>query len=191
MLTLKRDLYWAEKMMRTIPILYQHAYQTMELAIKTTITMSFNSKTVSNIGTAAFLHDLGKTTWPKELFYKAPILPHEWDIIQSHTIQGEKIILENWPDIPWDILRLVRHHHERPGGRGYPDGIYDPPFDSLVLAACDVYTAMVAKRDYRTLKAFAPEVALAEVARFAPEQVVDALARAAQICKPGVKKISV
>lgn len=189
-LTMK-DLYWAEKRMKPIPVLYQHAVETMELAIKTAVAMSFDRNTVSYLGIAAFLHDLGKTTWPKELFNKTPVLPHEWTIVQAHPLRGEQIILQEWPDVPRDILRLVRHHHERPGGRGYPDGIHDPPLDSLVLAACDVYTAMVAKRDYRTLKAFAPEVALAEVARFAPEQVVDALARAAQICKPGVKKISV
>lgn len=187
-LTLK-DLYWAEKKMKPIPVLYHHALQTMELAIKTAIAMSFDRKTVSNIGTAAFLHDLGKTTWPLELFYKTPVLPHEWDVIQAHPLQSEKIVLENWPDIPRDILRLVRQHHERPGGRGYPHGIYDPPHDSLVLAACDVYTAMVTKRDYRTLKAFAPEVALAEVARFAPEQVVEALVRAVQISKPEEEKL--
>lgn len=184
MLTLK-DLYWdwAEKMMQPIPVLHQHAFETMKLAVKTAIAMgmSYDSKKVVNIGIAAFLHDLGKTTWPKELFVKTPILPHEWDIIRTHPLQSEKIIKEKWPDVPHDVLRLVRQHHERPGGRGYPYGIYEPSIDVLVLAACDVYTAMVAKRDYRTVKSFAPEVALAEVARFAPEQVVDALAKAAQI----------
>ncbi|WP_003542015.1 HD-GYP domain-containing protein [Desulfotomaculum nigrificans] len=172
-------------MMKPIPILHQHAVKTMELAIKTAIAMDFDSEKVTYLGTAAFLHDLGKTTWPKELFYKTPIQPHEWSIIQTHTLQSEKIILKVWPDIPRDILRLVCQHHERPGGRGYPHGIYDPPLDSLVLAACDVYTAMVAKRDYRTVKAFTPEVALSEIARFAPEQVVKALA----ISKPEGEKL--
>lgn len=178
-------------MMQAIPILYQHVYQSMELTVKTAIAMSFDSKTISNIGIAAFLHDLGKTTWPKELFYKTPVLPHEWDIIQAHPLQSEKIILENWPDVPRDILRLVRQHHERPGGRGYPDGIYEPPMDTMVLAACDVYTAMVSKRDYRGVKAFSREVALAEITRFAPGQVVDALAISARLCNAEVKNKNV
>ncbi|SHF26733.1 HD domain-containing protein [Desulforamulus putei DSM 12395] len=176
-----KDLYWAEKLMKPIPVLHQHAVQTMELALKTAIALGFDSEKVTHLGMAAFLHDLGKTTWPRELFFKAPILPHEWDIIQTHPLVSETLILKSWPDVPEDILQLVVQHHERPGGRGYPYGIYDPPLDSLVLAACDVYTAMVAKRDYRTVKAFTPEVALAEVARFAPEQVVEALAKAVQI----------
>ncbi|SHF16365.1 HD domain-containing protein [Desulforamulus putei DSM 12395] len=184
-----KDLYWAEEKMKPIPVLLQHSFQMMELAVKTAVAMSFDRKTVTSIGTAAFLHDLGKTTWPEELFWRTPILPHEWNIIKTHPLQSEKIILENWPDVPRDILRLVCQHHERPGGRGYPHGIYDPPLDVLVLAACDVYTAMVAKRDYRTAKAFTPEVALAEIARFAPEQVVDALARVAQISKPEGEKL--
>lgn len=178
-------------MMKPIPILYQHAVQTMDLAIKTAIAMSFNSNMIASIGTAAFLHDLGKTTWPKELFYKKPIQAQEWSIIQAHTLQSEKIILEAWPDVPQDILRLVLQHHERPGGRGYPDGIYEPPMDTMVLAACDVYTAMVSKRDYRSVKAFSREVALAEITRFAPEQVVDALAISARLCNAEVKNKNV
>jgi len=187
-LTLK-DLYWAEKKMKPIPVLYQHAVQTMELTIKTAVAMSFDRNTVSYLGIAAFLHDMGKTSWPKELFSKTPVLPHEWTIIQAHPLRGEQIILQEWPDVPQDIWRMVLQHHERPGGRGYPHGIYNPPLDTMVLAACDVYTAMVAKRDYRTVKAFTPEVALAEIARFAPEQVVEALARAAQISKPKEEKL--
>ncbi|GAB6158556.1 hypothetical protein JCM39194_17560 [Desulfotomaculum varum] len=180
MLTIK-DLYWAEKLMRDVPELYHHAYQTMELTLKTAVAIKFDKGKVINLGIAAFLHDLGKVTWPKELFYKAPILPKDWEVIQKHPLLSEKIILENWPEVPEDILRLVKQHQERPGGVGYPNGVYDPPLDSLVLAACDVYTAMVSKRDYRTVKAFTPEVALAEIVRFAPEQVVEALAMAVQI----------
>ncbi|MEW6697276.1 MAG: HD-GYP domain-containing protein [Bacillota bacterium] len=179
-------------MMKPIPVLHQHAVQTMELAIQTAIVLSFDSKTVTNIGLAAYLHDLGKITWPQELFFKTPVSPQEWEIIQAHTLQSEKIILKEWPEVPGDIMRLVRQHHERPGGRGYPYGIYDPPFDALVLAACDVYSAMVSKRDYRTVKAgkFDPEVAIAEIARFAPEQVVEALAKSTGR-KSEVKKKSV
>ncbi|AEG61950.1 HD-GYP domain-containing protein [Desulforamulus ruminis] len=179
-----KNLYWAEKLMRPIPVLHKHAEQTMELAIRTAIIMSFDKRRVAYVGIAAFLHDLGKTTWPKELFYKTPVLPHEWDVIKDHTIQGEKIILSKWPNVSRDILRLVSQHHERPGGLGYPNGIYDPPLDVLVLAACDVYNAMVTKREYRnTIKEFAPEVALLEIAKFAPEQVVGALARAETLRK--------
>lgn len=186
-----KDLYWAEEKMKPIPVLLQHSFQMMELAVKTAVAMSFDKNTVSYLGIAAFLHDLGKTTWPKELFNKTPVLPHEWTIVQAHPLWGEQIILQKWPDVPQDILRLVLQHHERPGGRGYPYGIYEPALDVLVLAACDVYTAMVSKRDYRTVKAFTPEVALAEVARFAPEQVVEALARAVRISKLEEEKQSV
>ncbi|WP_018086955.1 HD-GYP domain-containing protein [Desulfurispora thermophila] len=125
---------------------------------------------------AAYAHDLGKISWPVELRDKHPLSPIDWGLIHSHPVVSAKELAQIWPQAPPDILALVRGHHERPGGRGYPDGLKEISTELSIIAACDVYDAITSERAYRPGGAQDARQALLAVADFAPARVVAALA---------------
>lgn len=48
----------------------------------------------------AFLHDVGKASWPKELFAKYPLEPADWALVRAHPVAGANLVKETWPDVP-------------------------------------------------------------------------------------------
>jgi HD-GYP domain-containing protein (c-di-GMP phosphodiesterase class II) len=90
-----------------------------------------------------------------------PLNNHEWQLMACHVEWGAEL-LRHLPDCE-PIARMVRHHHERFDGSGYPDGLKGDriPLASRVIAACDAYGAMVSDRPYR--RALSPARALAEL----------------------------
>jgi len=102
------------------------------------------------IEVAAQLHDIGKIGVPEEILNKPGRLDdEEFDIIKSHPVIGEQILR------PLDFLSetrpIVRHHHERWDGRGYPDGLRGSaiPHEAAMLSIVDAYDAMTSNRPYR------------------------------------------
>ena len=95
--------------------------------------------------------------------------PHEWTIIQTHTLEGEKM-LSQVGGFMRDVGLFVRSHHERWDGRGYPDGLAgeDIPLEAGVIACCDSWNAMRTDRVYR--KALSLEAALDELTAGAGSQ---------------------
>ncbi|MCL6447710.1 MAG: HD domain-containing protein [Armatimonadetes bacterium] len=96
----------------------------------------------------AFLHDIGKVSWPKELFTKYPLEPADWSLVHAHPVAGVNLVRETWPDVPGQVVEIILQHHERPGGGGYPRG-REPGYPALVVAACEVVDAMTHDRGYR------------------------------------------
>lgn len=133
---------------------------------------------LSVLTAGALLHDIGKTAWPPELHSKWPLLPPDWALIQAHPAAGVNLVTENWPDVHPGVLEIIRLHHARPGGKGYP--AEEPPYPVLVVAACEVFDAMTADRAYR--KGVGKEVALNEIGGWAPAEVVKALRRWREGC---------
>jgi HD-GYP domain-containing protein (c-di-GMP phosphodiesterase class II) len=128
---------------------------------------------------AALCHDLGKAEWP-EAWFSLPryaIPEADWTVMKAHPLTGAALLKELWPGAPEAALEIVRRHHERPGGAGYPRGLAEPGWQALLAAACDVAAAMLEDRPYRP--GLTLEAALAEIARFAPEAVVRAVGEAA------------
>ena len=127
------------------------------------------------LAVAGYCHDLGKSTWCREAHAAVTLTDADWATIKAHPIIGVAILNTIWPAAPMLIRTVVRGHHERPGGGGYPDGLRTPGIHTLVLAACDVFDALTNPREYRPGVVLTPADALAEVARFAPAAVVQAL----------------
>jgi putative nucleotidyltransferase with HDIG domain len=129
---------------------------------------------------AALTHDLGKLAVPNEILHKSgPLSDAEWEVIRRHTIVGAEMLAK----IPFfeDVHCLVRGHHERWDGHGYPDGLraHEIPAGARILCVCDSYNAMITNRPYRA--AMTPEAAVEELRRccdtqFDP-QVVGAIER--------------
>jgi putative nucleotidyltransferase with HDIG domain len=96
------------------------------------------------------VHDIGKVGLPAGLLEKpGPLTLEERRRMEEHSAIGERILAE--VDDYMDIARIVRHHHERVDGEGYPDGLAgeEIPLISRILAVADAYNAMTSGRPYR------------------------------------------
>ncbi len=106
----------------------------------------------------AFLHDVGKTEVPAEILNKPGRLTDEERLImERHTVIGDEMLAP--VEFPWDIRPIVRSHHERWDGTGYPDGLTgeEIPFTARILRFADIFDALTTARSYR--KPLSPEVA--------------------------------
>jgi putative nucleotidyltransferase with HDIG domain len=108
----------------------------------------------------ALLHDVGKIVVPVEILNKpGPLDPQEREIMERHAAAGSDLLRD--VDFPWDVLPMVRGHHERWDGTGYPDRLAGEniPRTARLLCVADVFDALTSDRPYR--KAFSREDALA------------------------------
>jgi putative nucleotidyltransferase with HDIG domain len=99
---------------------------------------------------AAVLHDIGNIAVPQHILEKPGALTsEEYDKIKTHTILGAKIVESM--GFPYPVAELVRHHHERFDGMGYPDGLEGEqiPLTARVLGIVDCYNALTIDRPYR------------------------------------------
>jgi HD-GYP domain-containing protein (c-di-GMP phosphodiesterase class II) len=122
----------------------------------------------------ALLHDLGKVRVPDEILRKpGPLDPAERALVHRHPVWGAEL-LERVPGLE-PVATIVRFHHERWDGSGYPDGLeYDRiPVASRIVAVCDAYQAMTSTRPYRA--ALPPAAAASELCAGAGTQFDPAL----------------
>jgi len=98
----------------------------------------------------ALLHDIGKIIVPTEVLNKASGLSEEeWAIMKRHPEAGLELVSDI--DFPGDVRAIIRNHHERWDGSGYPDGLSgeEIPFAARILCVADVYDALTTARSYR------------------------------------------
>jgi len=110
------------------------------------------------------LHDIGKLVVDERILQKEePLTEQEWQVMRKHPVMSEEILRPVL--LNREVLEIVRHHHERYDGTGYPDGLAGTaiPLLSQVLAVADAYDAMTSKRPYR--KNFSREEAMEELRR--------------------------
>lgn len=101
---------------------------------------------------ASPLHDIGKIAIPDNILLKSgPLLPMEWEVMKSHTLAGESILMENDSELFRTAATLARSHHEKWDGSGYPDGLKggEIPTISRIVALCDVFDALLSHRPYK------------------------------------------
>jgi HD-GYP domain-containing protein (c-di-GMP phosphodiesterase class II) len=104
---------------------------------------------LSLLGVGLLVHDIGKLTIPADILDKPGKLdPHEWDLIRMHPVAGVEMLQS---DLISPLVRVVvRSHHERVDGGGYPDGLAGDEINELALIAsvADVYDAVTSERAY-------------------------------------------
>ncbi|MDQ2952902.1 MAG: HD domain-containing protein [Chloroflexota bacterium] len=135
--------------------------QYMELVIE---QVGVDPAAVSMLRRGALLHDIGKIGVPDNILRKPAALSEaEWVTMRKHPEYGARIVA----GIPFlaDVSKIVRHHHERWDGHGYPDRLAgeDIPVGARIFAVADSFDAMTSDRPYR--RAMSIEAACAEVAR--------------------------
>ncbi len=103
-----------------------------------------------DLGLAAMLHDVGKVNIPDSILKKpARLTDAEYEVMKRHPADGEAMLRDESNLAA--AATIVRSHHERFDGRGYPDGLAgrDIPLASRIIAACDAVDAMTHDRQYR------------------------------------------
>jgi len=127
-----------------------HAERVAEVCREIGKRMNMDEKSLKVLYNAALLHDIGKTGIMENILNKNSSLEEkEWSDIKKHSVIGEEILR------PIVSLRkeckIVRHHHEREDGKGYPDGLYGNSLSlsEKIIIVADSFDAMSSKRAYR------------------------------------------
>ncbi|MDP4128492.1 MAG: HD-GYP domain-containing protein [Bacillota bacterium] len=151
-----------------------HSARVGKLAVSMGEAIEMSEEKIVFLKYAAVLHDVGKIGVSETILNKEEkLLDSEWEVIRSHPVIGETIIKNI--KFMFDIGNVVRHHHERYDGKGYPDGIKGEgiPLESRIIAVVDTYDAITSDRSYR--KGNTHDEALVELKRVAGSQLDPAL----------------
>jgi putative nucleotidyltransferase with HDIG domain len=133
------------------PVTRDHVVRSAELAMLTGEAMGLSSHDLHLLGLGALLHDVGKLTIPSHIINKPDRLnDEEFAVIRTHAAAGFELVSESM--VLRDIGPIVRGHHERLDGRGYPDGLRGDEISLLarIVSVCDAFDAMANTRQYRT-----------------------------------------
>ena len=155
---------------------YGHASRVEEYAVELAQAFELPFDKIQGIKDAAILHDIGKIGVNDNILNKTTSLTEEeYEEIKKHPSIGAEIIGK--VDFLESISKIIKHHHERYDGNGYPDGLCGDkiPIESCILAIADSYDAMTTDRPYRI--ALSEEEALAEVKNNAGSQFHPELAK--------------
>jgi putative nucleotidyltransferase with HDIG domain len=152
-----------------------HSERVTNYAVAIGMRMGLSEKEIERLRLAGLLHDIGKIGTYDHLLNKPDKLtPEEFEIVKKHTSHGASII-ESIKELN-DIVPIIKYHHERIDGKGYPDGLKgdEIPLLARILHVADTYDAITADRPYR--KSPGKEFAIEEIKRcsgtqFDPEVV--------------------
>jgi len=136
------------------PYTHGHSTRVGEYAGDLAEYLGLDSDMVSEIRLGGQLHDIGKLGMPDSILLKPDALTvEEFRAMQQHPLQGWDLLRESMYDRPM-VLNIVRSHHERLSGKGYPDklvGTEIPP-EAMIVALADSFDAMTSSRPYRTAR---------------------------------------
>jgi putative nucleotidyltransferase with HDIG domain len=128
----------------------QHCMNVSVLSVVFGKHLGFTKDQLKLIGLGALLHDIGKMNTPPEILDKpGKLTPEEFEIIKRHPVDGHAA-MEQTGKVPQQALQVIKHHHERLSGRGYPDGLKGDQISTavLIVAIADVYDAITSDRVY-------------------------------------------
>lgn len=146
-----------------------HSRRVSYMAVQVARMLRLPEEEVEVIARAALLHDIGKIGISNAILFKpGKLTDEEYEIMKAHSVFGENIIK------PIKRMaaeaRLIRHHHERWDGKGYPDRIQGEsiPIGSAIISVCDAYDTMTSDRPYR--RSLGKDFALEELNKCSGQQ---------------------
>jgi putative nucleotidyltransferase with HDIG domain len=131
------------------PYLHGHSRRVASYAGRIAREMRLSPKEIANVETAALVHDIGKIYTPREILQKpGRLTDREYAIVKLHARDGAEILADAGDP---QLTAIVRHHHERLDGNGYPDGIAatEIPLGSRIVAVADTFDVITSTRPYR------------------------------------------
>lgn len=174
--------FWVEGLRGHDSYSYRHAISCSALAAAFGRHMGFAEETIISMAAGGLLMDVGKTRLPRELLeHPGPLAPGEMDTVRSHVHEGTAI-LANSRIVDPDVLDIVRHHHERYDGSGYPERLMGSqiPLPGRMLGIVDTYDAMVSPRPFRA--AVSRHAALRRIYAERDQLFQDELVEQFQVC---------
>lgn len=126
--------------------------------------LNLGTETARKLYWASYIHDIGKIFIKQDILNKPERLTkEEYELVKLHPIKGEELIADM--EELEDIAKIIRYHHERWDGKGYPDGLKgeEIPLESRILAVADAFEAMISERPYK--KALSKKEAIEELKR--------------------------
>jgi HD-GYP domain-containing protein (c-di-GMP phosphodiesterase class II) len=127
-----------------------HALQVALLSVRIGTALGLRPRELQTLELAAKLHDVGKLAVPRSILAKpGPLDDEEWTVVRNHPAEGARLLA---PYVPSDdVLAIVRSHHERWDGAGYPEGLREEeiPLGARIVAVVDAFCAMIEPRPYR------------------------------------------
>jgi putative nucleotidyltransferase with HDIG domain len=127
-----------------------HTRRVAELAVQVGERLGLAPHRLRLLAIGGLLHDIGKLQIPDSILKKpGPLTDDEYEVVKHHPQWGDQLAGEL--GLPVRVRQLIRHHHERLDGSGYPDRKVSEQLDLdvRILAVCDVYDALISKRVYR------------------------------------------
>ena len=132
------------------PYTQEHAGRIRETSMALAVALQVPSEERRAVRLGAILHDVGKIGVSDSILRKpGPLTRGEWILMRAHPVIGENML--RGIDFLHTALPVVRHHHERWDGKGYPDGLAGDkiPVGARIVAVCDAFDAMTSDRPYR------------------------------------------
>jgi len=157
-------LEWGQSIESADSYTFGHCERVAQRALSVARGLALDDTAQTTIRLGAYLHDLGKVRVPHEILNKpGPLTREEYEIVQMHPIWGLELLAA--VEFPWDLKPIIRWHHERYDGTGYPDRLRgdEIPVAAQIVGIVDVYDALTTARSYR--KAMSHEDAMAEIER--------------------------
>lgn len=147
--------------------LYAHSVNTCILAVQVGLGLDYNKSKLMQLGIASLLHDVGMVTVLDIVSKPGRLTPEEYSQVKGHTLYDAKILSQvaDGRDIDTEIPQaVIREHHERYNGTGYPQGIKEDEINEYarIVGLVDVYEALTHSRPYR--KEMLPHQVLKKVA---------------------------
>jgi HD-GYP domain-containing protein (c-di-GMP phosphodiesterase class II) len=146
-----------------------HAQRVARLAVKIGVGFGLERAELLALAVGALLHDVGKLVVPAAVLEKpGELTEQEWTSVRAHPLAGEQLISPHV--LPAAVRSIVRWHHERVDGLGYPDGLCAEqiPLAARIVSVADAYEAMIGARPYSPPRA--PADALSQLLTHAGDQ---------------------
>jgi len=166
------DLDSAEDVLRSLALMIEardaytdgHCQRLAHYATEVGVKLALDEEAVAALSRGGYFHDIGKIALPDSILLKPGVLtPEEFDRVKQHPVVGDQLC-GNLRALA-RVRTIVRHHHERLDGSGYPDGLVGDaiPLLAQIIGIVDVYDALTTDRSYH--RAIPAEAALAELRR--------------------------
>ncbi len=132
------------------PDLGQHCQRLALMAAAMGLALGLPACDILSLQRGGYLHDVGKVAIPDSVLFKpGPLTPEEWETMKTHAERGERICGGMRSLGP--VLPIIRHHHEKWNGSGYPDGLKgeEIPLLARIMQLADIYDALTTSRPYK------------------------------------------
>jgi putative nucleotidyltransferase with HDIG domain len=153
---------WGQSIESADSYTFGHCERVAQSALAVARQLQLDDTALTTIRLGAYLHDLGKVRVPHEILNKpGPLTGEEFEVVQMHPIWGMEMLAA--VEFPWDLKPIIRWHHERYDGSGYPDRLRgeEIPIAAQIVGIVDVYDALTTQRSYRS--ALSHDAAMSEI----------------------------